>query len=110
MGLTATLTSIFSIGYLWLPSCFSLSARSGASHGNDAARSGNHRRADILSRRFGSDRRTHLRTNCPAGVCPPPKLPETATGNWELLTNNAVSNPDGACLVSTAKGAPPCCC
>ncbi len=42
-----------------------------ASHGNDAARSGNHRRSDVLARRVSADRRTHLRTNRPRRVRAP---------------------------------------
>ena len=43
-----------------------------ASHGNDAARSGHHRRSDVFAGRFSADRRTHLWTNRPRGVRPPP--------------------------------------
>jgi hypothetical protein len=43
----------------------------GGNHGNDAARSGHHRRSDVLAGRLSSDRRTHLRADRPRGVHPP---------------------------------------
>src|SRR6266436_1013865 len=66
------LTPFFSIVYLWLSVCFSSCEGMGANHGNDAARSRNHRRSNFFAGRISADRRTHLWTNRPRGVCPPP--------------------------------------